>query len=150
EEARRWQAGVRWFVQKLTRVDGRPLLMKSPPHTARVRLLLELFPDARFIHVYREPYTVFRSTLQLFERVTGMVGLQRPALGRIPTRVLRQYRLMYDAYFADRPLIPKGQLHEARFEDLERDPLGEIERAYSGLKVPSFAELRPALNEYVA
>src|SRR5438445_614229 len=55
EEVQRWQAGVRWFVRKLTRVDGRPLLMKSPPHTARIRLLLELFPDARFVHVYREP-----------------------------------------------------------------------------------------------
>src|SRR5262249_52516062 len=140
EEVRRWQAAVRWFMQKLTAIDGRPLILKSPPHTARVRLLLELFPKARFIHVYREPYTVFRSSWKLFEGVSGMVGLQRPAVARIPGRVLRQYRLMYDAYFTDRPLIPAGQLHEVRFEDLESDPLREMERTYATLNLPDFGE----------
>jgi hypothetical protein len=150
DEVRRWQAAMRWFMQKLTQIDGRPLILKSPPHTARVRLLLELFPKARFVHVCREPYTVFRSTLKLFEGVSGMVGLQRPAIERIPGRVLRQYRLMHDAYFADRPLIPPGQLHEVRFEDLERDPLCEIERTYATLNLPDFGEVRPAMAEYIA
>jgi hypothetical protein len=150
EEVQRWQAEVRWFVRKLTQVDGRPLILKSPPHTARVRLLLDLFPKARFVHVYREPYTVYRSSVKLYENVTRMVGLQRPALERIPDRVLRQYRQMYDAYFADRALIPPGQLHEIRFEDLERDPLGELERTYTALNMPDFSAVRPALSEYVA
>ncbi|HLW64308.1 MAG TPA: sulfotransferase [Gemmataceae bacterium] len=149
EEVERWQTAVRWFMQRLTAIDGRPLILKSPPHTARIRLLLELFPKARFVHVYREPYTVFRSSQKLFEGVTRMVGLQRPAVERIPGRVLRQYRLMYDAYFADRPLIPPGQLHELRFEDLERKPLLEIERTYASLNLPDFGEVRPALTKYV-
>jgi hypothetical protein len=150
EEVRRWQAGVHWFVQKLTQIDGRPLILKSPPHTARVRLLLELFPKARFVHVYREPYAVYRSSVKLFENVTRMVGLQRPALARMPARVLRQYRQMYDAYFADRTLVPSGQLHEVRFEELERDPLGGIDRIYAALSLPDFGDVRPALVEYVA
>src|SRR5262249_3271923 len=81
-------------------------------------------------------------TLKLFVGVSGMVGLQRPAVARIPARVLRQYRLMYDAYFADRPLVPPGQLHEVRFEELERDPLREIERTYATLNLPGFGETR--------
>jgi hypothetical protein len=150
DEVQRWQAALRGFVEKLTRVDPRPLVLKSPPHTARVRLLLELFPQARFVHVYREPYAVFRSSVKLFDGVTRMVGLQRPALARFPGRVLRQYRLMYDAYFADKALIPAGRLHEVRFEDLERDPLGEVERAYAALSLPDFAAVRQALEDYVA
>jgi hypothetical protein len=88
--------------------------------------------------------------VKLLEGVTEMVGVQRVARERIPGRVLRQYRLMYDAYFADKPLIPPGRLHEVRFEDLERDPLGEIERTYAKLSLPDFAAVRPVLAAYVA
>lgn len=31
----------------------KPLVIKSPTHTARVRLLLRLFPRARFVYLHR-------------------------------------------------------------------------------------------------
>ena len=31
------------------------IVLKSPAHTARVRVLLELFPKARFVHIIRDP-----------------------------------------------------------------------------------------------
>ena len=42
--------------------QGKPLILKSPGHTCRIRLLLELFPEARFVDIHRNPYDVFRST----------------------------------------------------------------------------------------
>lgn len=35
-----------------------PLLIKSPVHTARVAALLEIFPEARFIFIHRDPLEV--------------------------------------------------------------------------------------------
>ena len=45
---------------------GRRLVLKSPPHTAAYPTLLKLFPDARFVHVVRDPYAVYPSTLHLW------------------------------------------------------------------------------------
>jgi hypothetical protein len=149
-DVRRWQAALRWLLGKLAAVDGRQVLLKSPPHTARIRLLLEAFPDARFIHIHRDPYAVFRSSLQLIERVTAMFSFQRTSNRPIPQRVLRHYAEMYDAFFEQRPLVPAGRFHEVRFADLERDPVGQMEQVYVGLNLPNFAAVRPALEAYVA
>jgi hypothetical protein len=43
----------------------KPLLIKSPVHTARVALLLRLFPRARFVYVHRDPLTVFSSAAHM-------------------------------------------------------------------------------------
>src|SRR5262249_10344440 len=53
KEVERWKAAFVRLAQKLTWKYRRPLLFKSPPHTARIRLLLELFPGARFVHIHR-------------------------------------------------------------------------------------------------
>ena len=82
-EIARWQTALHWFVQKLTYKHGRPLVLKSPCHTARIRLLLEVFPDAKFVHIHRNPYDVFHSSLHLL-RTDGdsWWTLQRPDLTR--------------------------------------------------------------------
>lgn len=56
----RWLDAFTWFLKKVTlRAGGhKPLLLKSPVHTARVPLLLKLFPRAKFIYIHRDPYTV--------------------------------------------------------------------------------------------
>jgi hypothetical protein len=149
QEVERWQGALRLFLQKLTWKYRRPLLLKSPTHTGRIRLLLELFPDARFVHIRREPYTVFLSTRRLFETVLENVGLQRCDRRRYDELVLRRYRLMYDAFFEERGLVPPGRFHELAFEDLEKDPLGQLRTLYERLGLPDFEAARPALEDYV-
>jgi hypothetical protein len=56
---------------------------------------------------------------------------------------------LYDAFFEGRDLIPDGQFHEMRFEDLERDPVAEIRRLYESLGIPGFEAFRPSLEDYV-
>jgi hypothetical protein len=119
-----WKATFLGFVKKLTWKYGRPLVLKSPAHTGRIPLLLELFPDARFVHIHRNPYAVFQSTRHLHEKASPAFSLQRPQWGDLDERIIRRYRVMYDAFFADRLLIPAGHYHEVGFEDLEKDPLG--------------------------
>jgi hypothetical protein len=36
----------------------KPLLIKSPVHTARVRRMLKLFPKAKFVFIHRHPLQV--------------------------------------------------------------------------------------------
>jgi len=148
-EVARWRSAFVLFLKKLTLRSDRPMLLKSPPHTGRVRLLLELFPDARFVHIRREPYTVFQSTRHLNRVFTGSLQFQRADPGDADDAVIRRYRQLYDAYFDERDLIPDGQRHELAFEDLERDPIGQVRRTYEALGLPGFDVQRPRLEEYV-
>ncbi|HEX2101296.1 MAG TPA: sulfotransferase [Candidatus Synoicihabitans sp.] len=152
EDARAWQEGLRAFCQKLTYKYGehRPLLLKSPPNTARVRLLLELFPDARFIHIHRHPHEVYRSQLHFYNTVLWHTYLQRPDRSQLAAEVLARYRTVFDALFRDLPLIPNGRLHELSFDELERDPVGSVARSYAALELPHFDTMRPKLEQYTA
>src|SRR5205085_11917763 len=109
QEVGRWKAGLLSFLRKLTWKYGRPLLLKSPTHTCRIRLLLELFPDARFVHIRRDPYTVFLSTRRLHQTVERQVGFQRHPGRDVEGYILRRYRLMYDVIVEERGLVPHGR-----------------------------------------
>ena len=146
-----WKDAHLEFVKKLSyKYDGRPLLLKSPPNTARVRMLLEMFPRARFVHIHRDPYTVYQSQLKFYDTVLWHTYLQRPDRTRLPDEILARYREVFDALFRDLPAIPAGQFHEVAFAELERDPLGTVERIYSGLAMEGFATLRPKLESYLS
>jgi hypothetical protein len=148
-EVQRWKAEFLRFVRKLTLRYSRPLLLKSPPHTGRVRLLLELFPDARFVSIHRNPYAVFQSTRHLNATLTHSLQFQRPGKDDPDEAVLRRYRLLHDAFFDERGLIPDGHFHELGFDELEREPLVAVRRLYERLGLPGFDEVRPALEDYV-
>jgi len=69
QETAEWKAAMLRFTKKLSFKYGKPLVLKSPGHTARIKTLLELFPDARFVHIHRNPYDVFRSTQHLMKKI---------------------------------------------------------------------------------
>ena len=150
EEIERWKATLLWFLKKLTYRQNLPIVLKSPPHTARVRLLLEMFPGARFVHIVRDPFAVYQSTRHMYDTMVWHTYLQKPDVARIDEGILRRYTMMYDAYFAERSLIPSGQLHELRFEDLRRDPVGELGNLYAALNISGFAAAETDLRGYVS
>jgi hypothetical protein len=147
-EIARWQATLYWLVQKLTYKHGRPLVLKSPCHTARIRLLLEVFPEAKFVHIHRNPYDVFRSTRYLMQTAVPWSTLQRIDQNGIEERALQQYQQLFDAFFEQRDLIAAGRLYEIAYEDLEADPLGQLRNLYEALQLGDFAETEPAVRSY--
>jgi hypothetical protein len=138
------------FLKKLTWKYGRPLLLKSPPHTGRVRLLLELLPDARFVHIHRNPYVVYLSTRHTRRAVGPIFTLQHADWRCVDERILDYYRLMYDAFFEESRLIPAGRFHEVGFEELEKDPVAQMRILYEQLGLNGFETIRPTLERYVA
>jgi hypothetical protein len=148
-ELARWRTSLLLFLKKLTFKYGRPLVLKSPPHTARIRLLLDLFPAARFVHIRRDPFTVFRSTKHMYAATMRYWRLQSPPDGDEDNRILRVYREMYDAFFDQQDMIPAGQFVEISYEDLERDPISQVETIYEALGLTGFDALRPRLEGYL-
>lgn len=149
-EVERWKAGFLRFLKTITYRTPKRIVLKSPPHTARIGVLRELFPDARFIHLVRDPYVVFPSTLNLWRRLSEVEGLQHPPEHGMEGPVFETFNRMYAAFDRDRPAIPPGHFTEVRYEDLVKNPLAELERIYREIDLGEFDALRPALEAYVS
>lgn len=113
-------------------------------------MLLDLFPDAKFIHMVRNPYILFPSTRHMWEVVLPRSQLQEIDRAEIERLVLQFYTRLMQRFLADRALIPAGNLVEVRFEDLEADPLAATRRIYDILGVPGFADAEPRFRAYLA
>ncbi len=148
-EVRVWQAAFVTLLKKLTLKDRKPMILKSPPNTGRIKLLLEIFPDARFVHIHRDPYTVYQSTHHLHAGGWRNYAFQKLDESTLRERVLSNYAEMTDAFFEERSLIPPGRFAEVAFDSLEADPLGQIERVYGELDLPDFETVRPEVVRYV-
>jgi hypothetical protein len=149
-EVERWKVAFVRLAQKLTLKYQRPLIFKSPAHIGRIKLLLEIFPDARFVHIHRNPYAVYQSTRRLRSLGFARLPFQTPDPAQLHGRILRQYSELYEAFFEERGLIPVGRYAEVGFEDLEKDSVGQLRRVYAELGLPDFETARPSLEAYVA
>jgi hypothetical protein len=146
----RWKAGLRWFLQQLTLRVDKPIVLKSPPHTARIRALLELFPDARFVHIVRDPIAVFPSMIWTWQSVFRRHGLQRPEFEGLEEYVFENFERMHRAYSEQKHLIPPGNLCEVRYEDLVQNPVAEMRRIYRELNLGDFEHAQPNVEAYLA
>src|SRR5262249_28130411 len=94
---KRWINAFLRLMRELTfHNGGNGLILKSPPHTCRLPPLLEMLPDARFVHIVRDPYVVYPSTLNLWRSLYRQQGLQRPTFSTLPEYVLQPFVRMYD------------------------------------------------------
>jgi omega-hydroxy-beta-dihydromenaquinone-9 sulfotransferase len=152
------EAFMREFKRKYYRLlqiatihaDGKQLVLKNPANTARIRLLLELFPGAKFIHIHRCPYDVFASTRNLRSSLLSLTTLQSLDPSNVDNTILELYEGMMQQFFLDRPSIPSGQIVEVGFEELEREPLKVLQRIYEELNLPGFNDVLPAFESYLA
>lgn len=149
-ERERWQRGFRRFLQSVIAWRPGRMILKSPPHTFRVPLLLEMFPDARFVHIVRDPYVVYPSTVNLWTKLYRSQGLQAPNFDTLSEQVFATFTRMYDALERDRAQIPAGQFHELRYEELVRDPLTALREVYERLDLGDFSVTEPKVREHLA
>ena len=104
-ERERWQGCLRRFLDMLALRDPRRPVLKSPPHTARVGVLAGMFPEARFLHVVRDPFVVVPSTLRLWRSLHEVQGLQVDRGEALERYVFAAFAEMYDAFERDRPAL---------------------------------------------
>ena len=150
-EVGRWQAALQFFAQKLTWKYGRPLVFKSPVHTARIRLLLEMFPAARFVHIHRHPFAVYNSMRHTSAFLERRGCLQEPlSEDESQQRIIDRYQTMYRAFHEEKSLIPAGRFHELSYDDLTRDPVGELAACYERLGLPAFSAVEGQLRQRFA
>ena len=133
----------------LWNTGGTQFLSKNPPHTGRIKTLLEMFPNAKFIYLMRNPYTVFESTRSFFTNTIQPLRLQEITDAEIEANVIEVYRRLFDKYEEEKHLIPEGNLIEVKFEDFEHNAYEMTEEIYRSLKLPGFEAAKEDIERYL-
>jgi len=145
-----WQGALRLFLKKLSFSKGKRIVLKSPPHLGRIPYLLDMFPGAKFIHIVRNPYAVYLSSLKLWRSGLSYSHLQKADSQRLDELILSWYTELHALFERDRRLIPSGSLSELRFEDLETSPRECLEKIYTDLGLADFDKCWRRAAEHLA
>ena len=94
---------------------------------------MEMFPDAKFIHIYRNPYNIYISALHDFLKEAEEMALQNFSEEEFSELCFDLYEKLMTEYWSSRDLVPEGNLCEVAYEALEEQPLVELRRIYEEL-----------------
>ena len=143
EEIAGWQDTFSYFLRKVALIQpGRPLLLKNPVHSARIPMLRAMWPDARFIHIHRNPYVVYPSTRRTFGTLLNSFALQDYGHVDLDRFVLDLYPRLMNRLVEDSAICRASHYAEIRFEDFERQPMAELERVHRTLRSARLARRR--------
>lgn len=150
KEISKWHTMYDYLLRKVSvACEGKRLILKNPPHTGRIRQLVRFYPDAKFVHVYRNPYEVFASTRKLFQKFLKLFSFQNYGLAELEDNVLGDYARIMRRFMDDEHLIPPENYVQVRHEDVVNDGVGTLQKVYEKLNLPGFEAMRPKLEEYV-
>lgn len=151
KEIEDWRKTFVYLLRKLYLHQGeKPLLIKNPVYTGRLAMLRRMFPEAKFIHIHRNPYEVFVSMRNFYRKLFAEFALQGYEHVDIDETILSVYDRMMRALEKDAEGMPRDRYIELRYADLDRDPLGTIEEIYAALGLPGFDAARPVFQSYLA
>lgn len=143
-----WKRNLILFIKKLTLLyPGKRLLLKTPANTARVREILELFPNATFIHIHRDPYRVFLSNERLYEKILPLLSFHRVSKEEVKEFILYSYQESYRKFYCDIGSLSSKRIVHVGYDDLVSDPMATLERIYEQIELKGFAKNASAFME---
>lgn len=149
-EYKRWKKAYLYVLKVIYMMSGKKTLaIKNPNNTGRVKQLLDLFPNAKFIYIHRNPYNVYLSTLHLYRVVLNDQSLQDITLEDNHNMILQNYREIQSAYLRDRNLIPKGNLIEVSYDQIGEGSEEMFKNIYNTLGLKTLDEALPNVQEYL-
>ncbi|WP_379552164.1 sulfotransferase family protein [Qipengyuania sp. DGS5-3] len=119
----------------------RPWILKTPQHMLDLPALLKTFPDARLIFSHRDPQQVVGSAASLAWNQTIIYSDHADA-ATIGEEWLLKTKLQIERMRAARESIPADRMIDVRYEDMDRDWRGTMERVYGFLDL----DMEPAVS----
>jgi hypothetical protein len=150
-DVERWKRRFIYLLRKLSKYQhGKTLLIKNPVYTARLALLRDMFPQAKFVHIRRNPYEVFISMRNFYRKLFAEFALQPFDHVDIDETILSVYERMMDALERDTAGLAPPLYLDLAYDDLDRDGIGTVSRIYDQLQLPGFAAAKPKFEAYLA
>lgn len=135
-----WKQGYILLLKKISLANkSKQLLLKNPPNTARIKILLSLFPGAKFIFIHRNPYEVYSSKRRMWKMVQDAYALGSNKSVDDAGIILNTYSKMMNCYLQHKNLIPPDNLVEIAYKDLYQAPVETMQHIYQSLQLGDFS-----------
>lgn len=144
-----WEEKLTSWFKKLTLQSGKTIISKNPFNSWRIKELSKLFPNARFIHIYRNPVKVVPSAIHMWKIVHKQNCLN--SLGKAPCTedVISILDNLLQVIRQDSTFLDKEKFYEMRFEDLEKDPVHELTELYRAFGLKQDNDLAQRIDEFL-
>ena len=150
DEIDHWKKLYRQMIIKaLLNTGGSRIILKNPVNTGRITRLLEIFPEARFVHIIRNPVIVYLSTMKFFTQLFPTLQLELFTEKEFSGMVLDTYGSMLRDYLEDVKMVDPDRLIEIRYEELVEEPLNNLEHIYKQFNYSGFQDLKPVFESYL-
>lgn len=126
------------------------IIIKNPVNTGKLKMLLQMFPDAKFIHIHRNPVITYLSTYKFFVSLLPTTALTSYHDEEIKNYIIRNYKILMQDYLESRKLIPPENLLDIRYEEFEEDNLGHIKEIYQKFGLETWHEAEPYFKNYIS
>ncbi len=147
---KQWDHGYIKLLKMATyNFGGKRLLLKNPSNTARIPYLLEKYPNAKFIYIYRNPYEVYESTKNLYRKAGPYFHLRAFNSEAADKNILQIYKEMIETYETHRALLTADRLIEIKYEDFIQNQEAGIRSIYDQLDLGNYDEIAPVLKSYL-
>ncbi len=144
-----WLAGMDRLLALLERNEASRAVLKSPTHSFRVPFLLQHFPEARFIHIHRDPLSVFLSTRHTWLANARIYGLDpKYSQQNFDELILTCHRRYRACLNQARAAAGRQRWVDLEYEQLRADPIGTLRGIYRAFDWEGFEVLEPRIAAY--
>ena len=148
-ELNQWIDSFKLFHAKLVFHYNKRILFKNPFHSLRIELLKEMFPNAYFIHIYRNPYVVIPSTRHMWSIVGRQNCLRKYQSDPSLSEIVSFYKKMINSIRRSLAALPDNSYSELKFEELETDPIGMVKILYDQMGLTFTSEQQQAILDFI-
>jgi hypothetical protein len=145
-----WKRALVHFATKLHMDSaGERIIFKNPFHSIRISVLREMFPNALFIHTYRDPRVVIPSTIHMWTVVGNDNTLRREWKPPLLEDVITGFDNIMASIHRELSGLPKEKYIEVCFEELERYPVKMIQKIYSHFRFDFSENIKTRLESFL-
>ena len=108
-----------------------------------------MFPEAKFIHLYRNPYEVLASTIKLYDKLLPIFSLQKWNEKQVKEQIIKNFIDMFEVYQKCKANFSSNELIEIKYENLVQNPLLNIKKIYSTLELENYQRNKINFANYI-
>jgi hypothetical protein len=141
----------RFLLTLQQRRRGERWVLKAPSHLPHLREIFEVYPDARVLHIHRDPLRTIPSTLSLMGTLKWM-RCERADVSAAARLLPAGYAAMFRSEIELRRsgALPDQRFVDLRYHDLMADPTAAVAELYERLGWALSAAVRSRMRGYLA
>ena len=149
DDLEKWKNEVKAFFRKLHFANNKRIVSKNPFNSFRIKVLHDMFPNAKFIHIVCHPDDVIPSAINMWNILQKQNQLTNPVNPPRFEAVADLLEHLLSEIETDHKQLLPDQYVEVRFEDLEKKPVAVLKQIYESLHLPFSTEFELKINGFI-